>query len=245
MALKRHYARLVVYLSNIVIAICGIVLLALGIWTMNDKPFLDELLRNSLYMNTAYIIVISSCIIIFLSIFGCFAAFKEVRCLLLTYFVFMTLIFVILLVGGILSYIFREQVTNTIQAEMIADIRNYNPDDPENMVTKAWDETQQQLSCCGLMTEQVSLSWEMWRYNKALNPTSEFEVVPRSCCMEGEECVVGDKTVVEKVMTGDCMMLVLEYVQSQSRMMGGAAFAISCFLILGMASTFSLFKSIV
>jgi tetraspanin-11 len=68
----------------------------------------------------------------------------------------MSLLFVILLVGGILSYIFREQVTNTIQAEMIADIRNYNPDDPENTVTKAWDETQQQLSCCGLMTEQVS-----------------------------------------------------------------------------------------
>merc|ERR1719350_665786 len=67
-------------------------------------------------MNTAYIIVISSCIIIFLSIFGCFAAFKEVKCLLLTYFVFMSLLFVILLVGGILSYIFREQVTNTIQA---------------------------------------------------------------------------------------------------------------------------------
>ena len=163
---------------------------------MNDKSFLDELLRNSLYMNTAYIIVISSCIIIFLSIFGCFAAFKEVKCLLLTYFVFMSLLFVILLVGSILSYIFREQVTNTIQAEMIADIRNYDPDDPENTVTKAWDETQQQLSCCGLMTEQVSLSWEMWRYNKVLNPTSQFEVVPRSCCIEEDECMIGDKTVV-------------------------------------------------
>ena len=198
---------------------------------MNDKSFLDELLRNSLYMNTTYIIVISSCIIIFLSIFGCFAAFKEVKCLLLTYFVFMSLLFVILLVGGILSYIFREQVTNTIQAEMIADIRNYNPADPEDTVTKAWDETQQQLSCCGLMTEQVSLSWEMWRYNKVLNPTSQFETVPTSCCIAGEECVVGNKTVVERVMTGDCMMLALEYVQSQSRMMGGAAFAISCFLV--------------
>eukprot|EP00090_Calanus_glacialis_P009851 TRINITY_DN18247_c0_g1_i1.p1 TRINITY_DN18247_c0_g1~~TRINITY_DN18247_c0_g1_i1.p1 ORF type:complete len:246 (-),score=36.22 TRINITY_DN18247_c0_g1_i1:843-1580(-) len=245
MALKRHYARLVVYLSNIVIAICGIVLLALGIWTMNDKSFLDELLRNSLYMNTAYIIVISSCIIIFLSIFGCFAAFKEVKCLLLTYFVFMSLLFVILLVGGILSYIFREQVTNTIQAEMIADIRNYNPDDPENTVTKAWDETQQQLSCCGLMTEQVSLSWEMWRYNKALNPTSQFEVVPRSCCIVGEECVVANKTVVEKVWTGDCMVLALDYVRDHSNTIGGAALTVCCFLMVGMLSALSLFKSII
>merc|ERR1719419_1771799 len=137
-------------------------------------------------MNSAYIIVISSCIILFLSMFGCFAAFKEVKCLLLTYFVFMLLLFIILLVGGILAYIFREQVSNTIQAEMIHDIRNYNPADPDNRITKAWDETQKQLSCCGLMTEQVSLSWEMWRYNKFLNPTSEFSVVPSSCCLPGE-----------------------------------------------------------
>ena len=198
---------------------------------MSDKSFLDELLRNSLYMNTAYIIVIASCFIIFLSIFGCCAAFKEVKCLLLTYFVFMSLFFVILMIGGILAYIFREQVSNSIQAEMIADIRSYNPDDPEAKVTKAWDATQEQLSCCGLMTEQVSLSWEMWRYNKVLNPSSQFEVVPTSCCMPGQECMVEGKVVVEKVMTGDCMMLALEYVQNQSRMLGSAAFAISCFLV--------------
>merc|ERR1719206_385438 len=186
-------------------------------------------------MNTAYIIIISSCFVIFLSFFGCFSAYKEVKCLLLTYFVFMSLLFVILFIGGILSYIFREQVSNTIQAEMIADIRNYDPDDPENKVTKAWDETQ----------EQVSLSWEMWRYNKVLNPSSHFEVVPASCCMPGQDCMVGGKVVIEKVMMGDCMMLALDYVQNQSRMMGSATFAVSCFLILGLVSTFSLFKSIV
>ena len=198
---------------------------------MNDKSFLEELLRNSLYMNTAYIIIISSCIIILLSIFGCFAAFKEVKCLLLTYFVFMSLLFIILLVGGILAYIFREQVSNTMKAEMIADIRNYDPDNPENTVTKAWDETQKQLSCCGLMTEQVSLAWEMWKYNRVLNPTSQFEVVPSSCCMTGEECVVGNKTVVEKVWTGDCMVLALDYVQDHANTLGGAALTVCCFLV--------------
>merc|ERR1719427_359740 len=173
-------------------------------------------------MNTAYIIIISSCFVIFLSFFGCFSAYKEVKCLLLTYFVFTFLLFIILFIGGILSYIFREQVSNTIQAEMIADIRNYDPDDPENKVTKAWDETQEQLSCCGLMTEQVSLSWEMWRYNRELNPREQLELVPSSCCVSGEQCVVGNKTMVEKVMKGDCMELALEYVQEQARVIGGA-----------------------
>merc|ERR1719233_2289710 len=182
-------------------------------------------------MNTAYIIIISSCFVIFLSIFGCFSAYKEVKCLLLTYFIFMFLLFIILFISGILSYIFREQVSNTIQAEMIADIRNYDPDDPENKVTKAWDETQEQLSCCGLMTEQVSLSWEMWRYNKVLNPSSQFEVVPASCCARGEECVVGNRTLVEKVWSGDCMVLALEYVRDHSNTIGGAALTVCFFLV--------------
>lgn len=245
MAPKLYCARWLVIQSNVLIAICGFVLLALGIWTINDKSFLDELLRNKLYMNTTYILLSSACIIIFLAFFGCFAAVKEVKCLLLTYFVFMLLLFVILSVGGILSYIFREQVSNTIQAEMIADIRNYDPDDPENKVTKAWDETQEQLSCCGLMTEQVSLSWEMWRYNKVLNPSSHFEVVPASCCVRGEECVVGNRTLVEKVWAGDCMVLALEYVRDHSNTIGGAALTVCFFLLVGMLSAMSLFKSII
>ena len=135
---------------------CGFVLLALGVWTINDKLFVDELLRNKLYTETTFIILVASNLMILLSVFGCFAAIKEVKCLLLTHAVFMLLLLVILSVGGVLAYIFREQVENSIKAEMIAHLRNYDPGEPDNSVTRAWDETQSQLECCGLMTEQVS-----------------------------------------------------------------------------------------
>ena len=98
---------------------------------------------------------------------------------------------------------------NTIQAEMIADIRNYDPGDPANSVTAAWDQTQARLGCCGLVTEQVQIlstvstqylqylniyrsihqyiyiqvtaGWEMWRYNKRLNPSADFQVRRADC----------------------------------------------------------------
>ena len=47
------------------------VLLALGIWMMHDCTFLDELLRNSLYMATGYTTTVSACFIIALAMFGC------------------------------------------------------------------------------------------------------------------------------------------------------------------------------
>ena len=88
------------------------------------------------------------------------------------------------LVGGLLAYIFRTQVVSTIQAEMIADIRSYDPATPEAPVTRAWDLTQERLQCCGLMTEKVTQSWQMWRFNRNLNPgDGDSLVVPRSCCV--------------------------------------------------------------
>ena len=135
-------------------------------------------MRNNLYSDVAYIIIVVSSLLIFLSMFGCFAAVKEVKCLLLTYSVFMLLVLVILAVSGVLAYIFREQVVNTILAEMIADIRMYDPADPENSVTRAWDLTQSTLGCCGLLTDGRTQPWEMWRSNKYLNPSADYQVPP-------------------------------------------------------------------
>merc|ERR1719495_1291834 len=115
-------------------------------------------------MDTTYIILISSTAMILLSFFGCFAAMKEIKCFLLTYNVLMLLLLVVLMVGGTLAYIFREQVEWTMKAEMMADLRNYVPKDSSNSVTRSWDEVQSQLECCGFLTEQVDAPWQMWRY---------------------------------------------------------------------------------
>ena len=77
---------------------------------MHDKAFLEELLRNRLYMNTTYTILFSSILMILLSGFGWFAAMKEIKCFLLTYFVLLFLLSIITMIGGVLAYVFREQV---------------------------------------------------------------------------------------------------------------------------------------
>ena len=242
---------------------CGFVLLALGVWTVNDKLFVDELLRNKLYTETTFIIIVTSNLMILLSVFGCFAAIKEVKCLLLTYAVFMLLLLVILSVGGVLAYIFREQVENTIKAEMIADIRNYDPSQPDSSVTRAWDQTQSRLECCGLMTEQVrtgdtdmltsvglcqsasdnlrqpltaslpqvSEAWQMWRYNKLLNPGPDSQLVPASCCLPDRDCRQDNITLSLYIWQGDCMTLSLQYVRQHAAILGIANVTVCFFLV--------------
>lgn len=107
---KQQAARAALHLSNAVGIVAGLVLLALAIWTLKDKAFLDELLRSRLYMDATYIILVVSAVLTPLSCFGCFAARKEIKCFVLAYFVVLLLFTVVLVIGGVLAYVFREQV---------------------------------------------------------------------------------------------------------------------------------------
>jgi len=183
---KQQAARAALHLSNAVGIVAGLVLLALAIWTLKDKAFLDELLRSRLYMDATYIILVVSAVLTPLSCFGCFAARKEIKCFVLAYFVVLLLFTVVLVIGGVLAYVFREQVEWTMRAEMLTELRRYNPANPTEGSTQAWRLTQTELQCCGFMTNKVDKPWQMWRYNKALNispPSSpESTLLPSSCC---------------------------------------------------------------
>merc|ERR1719216_433356 len=71
-------------------------------------------MRNSLYMSAAYTLIAVGAITIIISFLGCMGSFAENRILLLTYFVFVLLLFVVLLIGGVLAYVFRYQIANIL-----------------------------------------------------------------------------------------------------------------------------------
>ena len=85
----------------------GFLVLGVGIWTILDKAYIEQLLRNGLFVSSAYIMVAAGCMILLISSMGCVGAVKELKCLLLTYFISLFLMFVVLLVGGVLGYVFR------------------------------------------------------------------------------------------------------------------------------------------
>ena len=52
------------------------------------------------------------------------------------------MILVVMLVGGILGYVFREKVRHTMEQEMYSTIKRYN----ERPIRRAWDDTQENVS---------------------------------------------------------------------------------------------------
>ena len=61
--------------------------------------------------------------------------------------------FIVLLTGGILGYVFRGRANTTVMMKLTQKMDEYNPSMPTSQVTRAWDETQVALKCCGIQDQ--------------------------------------------------------------------------------------------
>jgi tetraspanin-11 len=61
----------------------GITVLGIGIWTLVDKSFMNELLGTNLFLGAVYILIATGAIISLIAFFGCLGALKEIKCMLL------------------------------------------------------------------------------------------------------------------------------------------------------------------
>ncbi|TRY72974.1 hypothetical protein TCAL_15697 [Tigriopus californicus] len=238
------------FIINFLIFLGGLVVLAVGIWTLADKAYIERLLRNDLFISSAYILIIAGCIIVVISFLGCFGAMKEVKCMLLTYFIFLFLMFVVLLIGGVLGYVFRNQVEDNLRPEMKHTIEEYDPGNLNDPITTAWDDTQRNLQCCGMgLTNMEDEPWMAWKMNSRINPTALDGMVPASCCRLDDfgqvmNCTEDNPVQIEKIYQVDCFTRGLSFVKGHAMYLGGVAFGISFFMVLGMIFSFALFKLI-
>lgn len=126
----------------------GLVVFSIGVWTLSDKSFMERLLGSNLYVASAAILIATGLVVTIISFLGTLGAYREIRCMLLIFFVILFIIFVVMLVGGILGYIFRSEVDERMHTEMVASIKSYKED---SKVTDAWDSVQRNVSIAAVL----------------------------------------------------------------------------------------------
>jgi len=247
----RKCIRLCNVLANFLILVGAFSVMAVGIWTIVDKSYLENVMRNSLYMSAAYTLIAVGAITIIISFLGCMGSFAENRILLLTYFVFVLLLFVVLLIGGVLAYVFRYQIANNMRPEMERAIKSYDPDLPEDPITKTFDAIQNQLKCCGIQYSNNSTNqpWEAWYKNNRINSGSADRKVPESCCKLDAngakvECNNGNEVDTDRIYTSDCFTVALIFLRDHTVIIGGVAVGIAAIMILGMVFSIVHYKLI-
>lgn len=71
---------------------------------------MERLLGTNLYVASAAILIVTGSIVAIISFLGTFGAYKEIKCMLLTYFVILFMLFIVMVTAGILGYVFRLEV---------------------------------------------------------------------------------------------------------------------------------------
>lgn len=234
---------------NTLVLVGGVAIIVLGVWTLIDKSFIEILLRNNLFMSAAYIMIVAGSISTTLSFIGLVGAIKETKCLLLSYFILLFLMFVVLLVGGVIAYVFRHQVENTMRPEMLYSINEYDPSRPDDPMTKAWDDTQSQLQCCGLRIHKDSTEnpWDAWLRNTEVNSGDASVMVPKSCCntnVPQNDCHIENPVNIDNIYQKDCFAVSLSFVTNHATLLGSISIGIASVMILGMVLSLMLFKLI-
>lgn len=162
MALEGCYScvKYLMFAFNFLFWILGCAILGVGIWikvdprsimelTQDDtlNEFFEEIRKYGYEEVGAYVLIVIGSLMMVIGFLGCCGAIKESQCMLATFFVFLTIIFVALLVAGIFVIMGKEKMNYGITESLKEKIAKVKSGDPE--AKKFMKVLQDKLECCG------------------------------------------------------------------------------------------------
>ncbi|KAL1140480.1 hypothetical protein AAG570_000412 [Ranatra chinensis] len=155
------------FLFNLLFAISGIVVLAIGIMIQQMYHSYSVFIDDKFFSAPGIFIVVGVFIFV-IAFFGCCGAINESNYMLITFAVLLCLIFISEIAGGIASYIMKDDIYRMLETRMNSSLKSYKMDVYN---TKTWDALQFDLSCCGVKSYN---DWSSVISNGSL---------PHSCCI--------------------------------------------------------------
>jgi len=186
---KLLFLKYFLFTYNLLLFMCGCLLLGIGIWLAVDRNFLTTIIGNNLYAAAVFLILAAGAVIFFVSFFGCCGAITESLVLLGAFFIILCVASLVLLIGGILAIVFRTQIGDKVKTTMsttLTDHYGFNfESDYNRAVTDAWDRAQERLECCAVDTEGWHLYLRSeWFSRQVWTPETNRPYVPQSCCVK-------------------------------------------------------------
>jgi tetraspanin-11 len=163
------------------------------------------------------------------------------------YSILMFLIFVTMLLGGILAYVFREKVELTMKHEMLSSTKLY---DVQKQVTFAWDRTQSRLRCCGVTSFRDWYDIQIYCW---LNKTDcdilmfRYGRIPKTCCQEIDSVQhkpCQDNPSLSNVHADGCYEIGSRFIREKAAVMSASGIIVSILMLVGMIFSCMFFNMI-
>ncbi|XP_013140975.1 PREDICTED: CD63 antigen-like [Papilio polytes] len=132
---------------NLLFALTGLIILIVGIWVeANSHPYIN-LTDEGFYTTGPVVLIIVGVIVFIVAFFGCCGAVKENHCMIVTFAIFLLVIFIAELAVGIAGYVKHDDIKDSIVRHLNTTIKEY-PTNKE--VQSTFDILQTDLQCCGI-----------------------------------------------------------------------------------------------
>jgi len=198
--------KFILFVFNLICALCGIALIAVGVgFLLKYEDVLDAFKDINVNVAPIAFIVIGSAIFL-IAFFGCCGAIFESECMISTYAVLLFLLLVAQIVIGVLIFTNKREVQQLTERTL----QNLWKERKNHVVF--WDTIQKGLKCCGLTH---STDWIL--------------STPLSCC---EPNVIECVALVNAYGTG-CSKALNELIGNGSTVFGSTAIAVAAVELIG------------
>ncbi|XP_003966436.2 tetraspanin 35 isoform X1 [Takifugu rubripes] len=230
------------FLFNGIIFLAGAAILGVAIWVKVDSGSifgLIEKLENApeevtQLLNVAYLLIALGSVLLIIGFLGCCGAMRQSKCMLLTFFIIILLVFIAEVAGALVILVFRPLVDELIAKIGIAAVStikmNYgkNPD-----ITGLWNTTMSVLKCCGFHNSSDFVGSPFYEENN--------HQYPAQCC--GGNSTICHPMVVEVTIAG-CFPKISQLFADNTVVVVSVALAIAALEICAMTVSMKLFCSL-
>ncbi|XP_027524975.1 tetraspanin-18-like [Pipra filicauda] len=163
------------FIFNVLVFAGGTLLAALGLWVAADPGGFQALVAARAVLGAAaWLLLALGIALALLGCLGCCGALRRSRPLLLLFFILVSLVFLMQLVGAILFLVHWKQVR---PERFLSELRrNYRGDEGAEVFSTAWNTLMVTFSCCGVLGPEDFGNGSRFQ---ELHPGVPW---PRACC---------------------------------------------------------------
>ncbi|XP_039880536.1 tetraspanin 34 [Simochromis diagramma] len=234
------FLKIMMFIFNGGIFLAGAVILGVGIWVQVDRSSFLDILDEvedasslSQLANVSYLLIAVGAVLLLIGFLGCCGAIRENKCMLLTFFSIVLIIFLIEVAGAIVLFVFKD-----VAGELLQDLEknvqksiknNYGT---KKQLTSVWNNTMEELKCCGYRN-YTDFTGSPFNNNGGLYPAP--------CCnstISAEKC---NENKAQRSDIDGCFDKLLQLIEDNALVIAGVAMGIAALEIAAMVVSMVLY----
>ncbi|KAK5926528.1 hypothetical protein CgunFtcFv8_022091 [Champsocephalus gunnari] len=240
------FLKMMMFIFNGGIFLAGVVILGVGVWVKVDSGSLLGLVEDmdggapsglSQLANVAYLLIAVGAVLLLIGFLGCCGAVKESRCMLLTFFSIVLILFLVEVAGAVVLLVFddlAEDLLGHLEGEVKQSIRNqYGRTEG---FTSLWDATMEKFTCCGYKNYT---DFEGSFFNE-----QGMDLYPPTCCNLTITVGVCNTLEAERSNIDGCFQKLLQLIEENAVIIVAVILGIAALEIAAMVVSMVLYKQI-